>query len=501
MKRMKRIRSVVCMLLAAFLCVPTGAFAETITTPYTYSWDYFGWPKESPDAYKVSKVLIGEELGIGNFVAPQGLFVKDNDVFVCDTGNSRIVHLSYDETKNQFSLVKEFKSVKNESGGEDPLNGPKDIFVTEDDEYYICDTSNQRVLHTDSDLNTKNVITKPVDDSFQADAEFLPSKLVVDSAGRMYVQATNVNKGFMEYDNTGNFTGYIGASEVRFNPIDYIWKRISTAAQRKALASFVPTEYCSIALDSEGFIYATIDKFDDSKARAKPIRKLNATGKDILIRNGIGDSGYDSNTPAGDMYGEGAGIRGYSALIDVTVMENDTYYALDKRRGRVFGYDFQGNILYGFGGYGYKEGYFRSPTALDKMGTSLLILDDAMCSITLMSLTEYGTLINNALSEYKLSHYDKSSEYWQEVLKRNGNYDLAYIGIGRSLLREKKYQEAMKYFKAKMDYKNYSKAFKLYRKQWVEDNIEYIFGVIAVLVVFTYVRGGIRRMRKEVREA
>ena len=50
----------------------------------------------------------------------------------------------------------------------------------------------------------------------------------------------------------------------------------------------------------------------------------------------------------------------------------------------------------------------------------------------------------------------------------DGNYDLAYIGIGRSLLRQKQYKEAMDYFELKYDEDNYSRAYKQYRKEWVE---------------------------------
>lgn len=69
-------------------------------------------------------------------------------------------------------------------------------------------------------------------------------------------------------------------------------------------------------------------------------------------------------------------------------------------------------------------------------------------------------------------------------MEQNGNYDLAYIGIGRSLLRQKEYREAMDYFELKFDDDNYSRAFKQYRKEWVEDHIVWIFlavfGVLAV---------------------
>jgi tetratricopeptide (TPR) repeat protein len=261
------------------------------------------------------------------------------------------------------------------------------------------------------------------------------------------------------------------------------------------MEAFVPTEYNNIALDADGFIYATIGTFDNnSSGSTDPVRRLNAKGNDILIRNGY----YD---PRGDIqYGSGGGYTGPSKFVDVAVLENECYYCLDNNRGRIFGYDFQGNMLYAFGGIGYREGSFKNPVAIEDLGDSLLILDKELGTITQMTLTEYGTLINDALNTYKKGEYDESAAYWEKVLKLNGNYDLAYIGIGRALLRQDRYEEAMNYFKLKLDYKNYSKAYKLYRKEWVEDNIGYIFAVFIAWLLFIFIKNTVKRIRREVNE-
>ena len=120
--------------------------------------------------------------------------------------------------------------------------------------------------------------------------------------------------------------------------------------------------------------------------------------------------------------------------------------------------------------------------------------------MTVMTLTEYGELINKALDTYKIGEYDISADYWREVLKLNGNYDLAYIGIGRSLLRQDKFEKAMEYFKLKLDYKNYSKAYKLYRKDRIEDNVKYVFIFLVVLIVVIFVKNTVKKIRREVSE-
>lgn len=258
------------------------------------------------------------------------------------------------------------------------------------------------------------------------------------------------------------------------------------------MAQFVPTEYNNLSIDEDGFIYATTSVFEEYELKsdaAKPIRKLNTMGTDILIKNG-------EFPPIGDIeWGNAGGVSGASKLIDVIAMDNDTYYAIDRSRGRIFGYDFQGNLLYAFGGLGNKLGYFQYPTAIDHMGSDLLVLDSKNAGVTLFTLTEYGKLINQGLSEYRNGNYDLSAQYWEQVLAQNGNYDLAYIGIGRALLRQGQYKEAMDYFELKLDEDSYSKAFKLYRKQWIEEHIGGIFGLIVVLIVISMGRKIIKRLK------
>jgi tetratricopeptide (TPR) repeat protein len=235
---------------------------------------------------------------------------------------------------------------------------------------------------------------------------------------------------------------------------------------------FIPTEYNNICLDRDGFIYAT-----NSNGQAEPVRRLNAMGQDILIRNGYED-------PVGDLaFGNAGGISGPSRFIDVADMDNDSYACLDRARGRIFVYDFQGNLLYAFGGLGNREGCFLQPVALAQMDNSLYALDSRAASLTRFDMTDYGKKINRALGEYHAGRYDASAREWEEVLKMNGNYDLAYIGIGRAALRQGEYQKAMKYYKLKHYREGYGKAFQLYRKQYMEENLWKILLILAVIIL------------------
>ena len=482
-----------CLFFLPALCVINSLYAEP--TNYTYSYDYWYEYVSSPDAYRVSAYILGTALGIGHFKEPQGLFIRDNRIYVCDSGNNRIVVIEALDN-GEYIPVRIVNSVLID-GVESNLNYPMDIFECKNGYIYIADTNNLRILKLDSEWNHIFTITRPDDDSIDDFVEFHPTKLVVDFANRIFTQVRNVNKGFMEFDGRGGFSGYMGANEVVFNIFDYVWRIFSTREQRARQGLFVPTEYNNIAIDNDGFIYATSFMAANMSGNLKAVKRLNAMGQDILIRNG-----YEE--PIGDIvfsdisYG---GVAGFSRLIDVTAFENDSYACFDRARGRIFMYDFQGNLLYAFGGLGNREGYFLMPVALDRMGDTLFALDSRTAAVTRFDLTNYGALINLALNEYKAGRYDSSAEVWENVLKMNGNFDFAYIGIGRSALRQGDYLKAMEYYKLKHFRTGYSKAFQLYRKQWMDENLWKIVLILSLLIFIPLIVRFSVKIIKEIREA
>lgn len=459
------------------------------TESYTYTYEYFGNMLESPDAYTPEALLLGSHLGIGDFNNPSSLFVRDEDLYIVDSGNNRIVVVN-----KFFELIRIIDKVMID-GQENTLLNPSDIFVAEGGEMYICDTGNNRVLHVDSNLNGIKTYVKPDDPTVLEETNFIPLKSVADKAGRLFVLAANVNQGFMEYDRFGEFSNFIGANPVKASFFQAFSKRLMTKEQRDRMILFVPTEYSNLAIDKDDFLYATTTTFTEEELRTmdsvRPIRKLNSLGQDILVRNGYEDQIGDVQT------GSGGDVSGPSRFQDVTPMDNDTYYCLDRNRGRIFAYDFQGNLLYVFGGLGNKLGYFQYPVSIEHMGTDIFVLDNRSVSVTRFTLTDFGSYINKGLLYYKQGRYEESAKYWKKALFLNGNYDQAYIGIGRALLRSGEYEEAMKYFEAKRDVNSYSKAFARYRKEWVEENIKSILTFALALIIIPIIIGGIKkRVRK-----
>ncbi|MCL2196738.1 MAG: hypothetical protein FWB77_03900 [Treponema sp.] len=482
---MKNIFRVVFLLMVCSFAL-TPVFASP--TNYTYNYDFWFEQVASPDAYRVGAYILGTTLGIGHFRDPQGLFIRDNRIYICDSGSNRIIKIEVREN-GEHAVVRTVSSVMID-GVASAFNYPMDIFENRDGNLYIADTNNQRVLILDNDWRHIHTIVKPEDESLGDLSEFIPVKVIVDFANRVFVQARNINKGLMEFDNRWEFSGYMGANKVHVNPIDYIWKLLSTQAQKARMDLFIPTEYSNVAMDKDGFLYVT-----NSTGQTDPVRRLNAMGQDILIRNGYED-------PVGDLVvGNAGGISGRSRFIDVVAFDNDSYACFDRTRGRIFMYDFQGNLLYAFGGVGNREGSFLQPVALDRMGESLYALDSRSGALTRFDLTGYGIMINEALDEYKAGRYEASAHIWEDVLKMNGNYDLAYIGIGRAALRQGEFQKAMRYYKLKHYREGYGKAFQLYRKQWMEENLWWMLLILGIAIFLPLIIKFSIKTVKEILEA
>lgn len=489
---MKAIKTILTITIACLLLLSsTVVFAAPPYNSYTYN--YWGEPVPAPQAYLPSKIIDGKTLGVGHFNNPSDFFVDDNNnVYILDSGNNRIVIT--DENWNVKKVISEFRH----DGKEDTFANPQGIFVTKDGHIYVADTDNGRLVELDSNGQFVREIGPPQSDIIPADLIYRPTKLVLDSALRIYVLAQNMNQGILELDKDGIFRGFVGASRVSVNPIDYFWKLISTREQRARMELFIPTEYNNIYIDQDGFIYVTTSALSEwdiigavnsrsQDDRVAPVRRLNLTGTDVLRRLGF-------HPPVGDVAIPQLGtIRGPSMLVDVNVDDSGMYSVLDRKRGRIFTYDNDGNLLFIFGSLGNQDGTFKSPVALENLNGEILVLDSKLNNINVFTITEYGALVRDAVHLHYIGKYNESAEKWKQVLKYNSNSDLAYIGLGKALLRQDRFEEAMKNFKLgnKRDY--YSKAFQYYRKEVVGEKfgtiMTCIFLLIAAIVVIRRVRG------------
>lgn len=445
----------------AGLLLATTAQAAIPYAGYTYDgWNERVW---SPVPYVPSGTVSGESLGIGAFNSPEDLYVAQNgNLYIADAGNNRIVVLS-----GKYELISVIDKFSN-GGAEDKFNKPQGVFAAPDGFVYVADTGNHRVVKLDEAGNAALVVSKPDSEFFAADFVFDPKKLAVDSADRLFVIADHVFDGIMQFDGKGTFESFYAANRVKYGVADYVWKKyLSTSAQRERMISFVPTEYTNLDLDAQGFAFTT--SVDDTGASPKPIQRHNPTGTDVLVRQGFAN-------PFGDLkYGD----AGPSRLIDIDVGPDGMYSALDNKRGRVFTYDSEGKLLYIFGGLADRVGGLEVPTALERVGEQFAVLDKNQQRLTVYDVTPFGRLVNEAVHYHYIGDEEKAAAVWEQVLTLNANFDLAYSGVSKAMVRRGDNADAVKYAKYGMDRKTYSKAYQYLRK----DVLKAHFGAIMTTIV------------------
>ncbi|MDD3999569.1 MAG: 6-bladed beta-propeller [Bacilli bacterium] len=432
------------------------------------------------------------ELVFGDLV---DVFGFEDRVFLVDNSAGSVYVLN-----EKYEYLETFGNVD----GPGKLNKPRGIFVT-DEFIYLADTSNFRVAIYDHNYQFVREITTPDDPTFKQSPEdengynFMPIKIAVDRTGRVYVIADQIFEGIVDFNPDGSFSRYVGANRVELSAWEAFWLMFTTEEQRKAQGYRLATTFINLNVDADGYLYTV----SSSSEGEKVIKKLNYKGKDVLNRNGY-------VAPTGDVFiynGVDGVPEGRSEFIDITINEEIRIYSvLDRTRGRIFTYDFEGYLLY-VGGQinidgdsGNQKSLFKSPLALTYYKNQILVIDGINKNLVVLDYTDFGNLVNEAT---KLGHIGKHSEakaIWEEVLALNTNYFLAYAGIGKSLLREGNYEEAMENLRLGYDDYNYSKAYKQYRYNQMSIYMPYILGISMTLIVFLLVRSVRKSVKSEMEE-
>lgn len=464
------------IILVSVNCMNVSASANV---PYqTYNYDYWGDIYYTPAAYIPDGNIVGVNLGTTNFVNPQDMFVaEDGRVYIADTGNNRIVVLTAD-----MQLEKIIDSFSYQ-GGTSTFNVPSGICVTSNNDIYIADTDNLRVVALREDGSLLKIIENPTSEVLGSDFVFSPLKVTVDYANRVYVIAKNMFQGIMAFDVNTNFTGFSGTIKVTITAYEKLWRKLSTKAQRERQIQFIPTEFTGVDMAPDGFVYATNI---DSQAQ-QSIRRLNPKGQDVIKKR---------DSLSGDLFNTLSGeYAGPSRIVDIVYRGSGIYSVADYTRGRIFTYDNEGNLLYIFGGKGSQVGTFKNPVAIEVKDDKILVLDSFRGEVMSFVATKYGNLIDQAVSLRYDGDEASAVKVWKEVLKLDSNFELAYVGIGKSYLAAGENKKAMEYLKLGMNREYYSIAFKRYRDDFLKDNLGYVLTGTVVLVLALVIRNIIKKRR------
>lgn len=501
---MKRITAL--MLAALLILMGSVSFAaDGSSNIYQgYTFDFFGNIKSTPAAFTLSQVITEgvvirtnskgqtSETAFPFSTVADVCTSSDGRIFIADsnpeTGRVYVFNPDgsmatvYDENGEELTGVNPINTIKaindkgraanvkvdekgnlSDKGSTTSLKGCEGVFFHEKaNELYIADTGNQRIVVLDgSTYLYKRIIYRP--DNMTGDTEFKPAKIAVDNADRIYVVVKSSYEGIIELNEDGTFSRYFGVNEPTINLLDYFWKSIATDAQKEKMGKTYAPAFNNVALDGEGFIMAVTS---DSAANQSVFR-LNFAGANVLREMG--------NTPVvGDL-----GTEEASAFTDIAVKPYGAYAVLDKTNGRVFLYNFDGELLSVFGSMGNMAGQFRTPTGIAWLGDKLVITDSGLKCVYIYEPTEFGQALLDACEDYYDGKWDEATAHFEEVLRLCGNLETAYTGIGKNKLMQEEYEEAMRYFKLGNNREFYSKAYKGYRTIVMKEN----FGVIAVIAV------------------
>lgn len=504
-------------LLAAGCIAVSAAVTAFADEPYK-SYNYDNWDDAIPSqaGYTVARVLNGETMGFEALRDPSGpVYISDSEpinlseardfynyndkeLWIADTSNNRILRLD-----SNYQVTGCYKSVTGDSKSEDAqptadgrgtvFKEPQGLFVTDSpttgkQTVYIADYANARVVRASvksaTELELEQEYLKPTE-ALYTSKTFNPTKVVVDYAENVYAVVKSVNTGSVQFSADGAFTGFYGANRVAVTAkviAQKLWRKIASNEQIEGMTRNVPVEYANFDMDDEGFIYTVTEVTTSTDA----VKKINPAGYNIWD-NVVGDEyKFGDHT---DAVWDMATKKTYATkLTDIAVSSDGLINVLDFETGRVFQYDRLCNLICIFGtknSAADQRGSFSSPNAVEVFGGDVLVLEGAKTrnDITVFTMTTFGDNLHKAFELYDEGLYVEAAPYWNEVIKRDGGYTYAHVGLGKADLKNHKYASAMKRFKIANDKDDYDKAFEYYREEWLQGHFTGIAVVIIILIV------------------
>lgn len=308
--------------LSLVLCAILG-FGTVSYAAESYSYDIWGNVVAAPAAYELERTVYGSELGLGSMATASGIFYRNEKVYIILNGYIVIAD-------KEFENVKLITDYVRKDGTKSTVNAPSGIYVTEEDHIYICEPNQGEIIEFDENGKCVRVLGDPNCTGLKV--EYKPKRLAVDAVGRIYVLVTNCYEGFAELDPDGNFNRYVGATPVIYSAWDLLWRNFSTEEQLARSELWLPTTYSDLAIDKDGFIFASVA----DTATAEPIKKLNSSGDNVM--NEVEFITY----PMGDYVGGAS----QSILNNIAVADDGRFAVLDTNHSRIFVYSADGYLMY-----------------------------------------------------------------------------------------------------------------------------------------------------------
>ncbi|MCJ8012638.1 PknD [Paenibacillus sp. KQZ6P-2] len=463
----------VCLIsLTAF---PMEAIADV---PYrTFTKNSYGRNISTQPAYSPAGVLAQEIPIVGDkgetqyttLQRPQDLFIApDDDIYIADTDNNRIVHLN-----EQGELVKIITVPKS------PLKQPQGVFVAENGDIYIADTGNKRVVQLNSHGEWIREIGRPESRYVNEAFVYEPTNMVVDKRGFIYVVSKGSYNGIVQFNPEGKFDKFFGTNKTEVTAMDIIRRQFYTKEQLSRQVRLLPVTIRNIDIDERGFIYTV------SGSKTEQIKKMNIRGENVWK-----DIEFNKNMRSFSDLDKKDDIP-VAEITDASVDSNGNVAIIDKSRNIISQYDSNGSLLFYWNGRSVVGkslvGLTTAPVAVETNSKNrLYILDEALGLIQVYEPTEFGAAVHEAYRLMQEGKYSEAEKHWENVLKLNAHFSPAYEGLAQAAFFRGEYERSRELFKLAGDGEGYSDSFWQLRLQWFQANFSTLANSVIITVILIW---------------
>ncbi len=428
---MKKILLII-ILLASLILIPNlkiNAEDSQTSAPYdTYAIGPNGRPIKTQTAYEPAGTI---NLGLSR---PEDLYMKDDVIFIADTGNKRILKYYLDGTFEVFIT---------------DLDEPTGVHVDLEDFVYIADKGARAVIKYDKNGNKIKTFNKPTEPIFGS-SPYIPLKVVTGPKGILYVVGEGSTAGLIQLSYNGEFQGFFGANETKMSFVQKVANFFKVSSAKN-----IPISPSNVAIDEKGSIYTV------SNTQRDKLKKFNIASEAILKLS-------TRNTTFNSIH-----INEFS---NIYVLSNE---------GIIMEYDSYGQIIFSFGGLDTgtrRLGLLVNPVDITTdSANNIYILDKGLNEIQIFQRSEFAALVHEGLKNNKDGIYD--IEQWQEILRMNSLFSVANSAIARAEYRSHNYSDALNYYKIAGDKVGYSEAYWQIRYDFLQKNMLSILIVIISLTV------------------
>lgn len=374
---------------------------------------------------------------------PEDFFIDNEDMYICDTGNGRILKVDGQGRVTELA--------------DDTMVKPTGIHVA-DGHIYVADYERKEILIYSMDFQLENTIARPTEAIFGADTKFAPRKLITDNRGNIYVVSEGSIAGLMQFNPSGEFLGYFGSNATNTTLKMILQRTFFTEEQLSKMFKNAPPSVTNVGIDSQGLIYTVTSGMVDV-----PLKKLSISGLNL----------FDDMMNLGN-------------YIDVDVDPNGNTYGVTSD-GSICEYDSYGSLLFVFAGKtNDKEqlGILKEPVAIEVTDDEqLYILDKGQNCIIHYSATEFAKMVHQGIAMYKDGRYEESEAVWQDIRKMNSSFIMAYDALAKANYKKQNYDTALAYYRVAENKEGYSQTYWVYRNEWLQNHMGTVVIILILLLV------------------